>query len=330
VSPDWEDTRTYYGSHVIQDPVWTWEIPCYFFTGGMGGAAAGLAFLAGLRGNDVLARRSWGVAMVGVSVSPVLLTSDLGKPTRFINMFRMFKVTSPMSVGSWILGASGALTTVSAANAYTGMFPALAKVARPAAALIGLPLSTYTAALISNTAVPAWHEAHKSLPFMFGAGAALSAGAAAVAITPPQYARPARRLALGSAALEVVVKEAMEQRLGEHGEVYEKGMPANFSHIAQACITTGAALLLRRGGRSRKAAAISGALLCAGALAARWSVFKAGFQSASDPKYVVGPQRERIAQGRSAGAARRTPTVQAPDRALGSPGTVVRERTTTA
>jgi DMSO reductase anchor subunit len=330
MSTNWDESRTYHGAHVIQDPVWTWEIPCYFFTGGMGGAAAGLAFLAGVRGNEVLAKRSWGVAMAAIGVSPVLLTSDLGRPMRFINMFRMFKVTSPMSVGSWLLGASGALTTVAAANAYTGMFPRLARLARPGAALAGLPLSTYTAALISNTAVPAWHEAHKTLPFVFGSGAALSAGAAAVAVTPPEHSRPARRLALGAAALEVLVKEAMERQLGDHSEAYKQGMPAQFSHVAQACITTGATLLFRRGGNSRKAAAISGALLCAGALAARWSVFKAGFRSAQDPKYVVGPQRQRIEQGRSAGASRRTPSIESPDPALGSPGTVVREQTPTA
>src|SRR5439155_9437640 len=96
----------YYGQPVIKEPIWTWEIPCYFFTGGVAGASAGLAFLAELRGNGVLGRRAWAVALTGVSVSPALLTSDLGKPVRFVNMLRMFKVTSPMSVGSWILTAS--------------------------------------------------------------------------------------------------------------------------------------------------------------------------------------------------------------------------------
>ena len=98
-----ERAASYYGRPVIKEPVWTPEIPVYFFTGGLAGASAGLGVLAELRGNEVLARRAWAVALAGVAVSPVLLISDLGVPTRFLNMLRMFKVTSPMSVGSWIL-----------------------------------------------------------------------------------------------------------------------------------------------------------------------------------------------------------------------------------
>jgi len=69
-------------------------------------------------------------------------------------------------------------------------------VAKPAAALLGLPISTYTAALVSNTAVRVRHEARWTLPFLFGAGAAASAGAAAATLTPRRHAAPARRLAL--------------------------------------------------------------------------------------------------------------------------------------
>src|SRR5690242_16223026 len=201
------ESDSYHGHPVIKEPIWTWEIPIYFFTGGLGGASAGLAYLSGLRGNDVLARRAWAGAMAGIGVSPLFLISDLGRPMRFLNMFRMFKVTSPMSVGSWILGASGAVTTVAAVNAWTGMFPRPARIARPAAALLGLPVSTYTAALIANTAVPVWHEAYRLLPFVYASGAAQSAAAAAVLATPPEHAAPARRLAIAGALIEVGVKE---------------------------------------------------------------------------------------------------------------------------
>ena len=200
------EIRSYHGQPVIKQPTWTWEIPVYFFTGGVAGASAGLAYLSGLRGNDVLARRAWITGAVAIGVSPPLLISDLGRPARFLNMLRMFKVTSPMSVGSWILSASGAATAVAAANELTGLFPRASKIARPAAALAGLPLSTYTAALIANTAVPVWHEGRRWLPFVFGSGAALSAGAAAVAVTPVEHARPARRLALAAAAVEVAIQ----------------------------------------------------------------------------------------------------------------------------
>jgi hypothetical protein len=101
----------------------------------------------------------------------------------------------------------------------------------------------------------------------------------------------------------------MHHRLGDVGEPYKKGAGARFGHISRACNLTGAALLHRRGARSRAAAVAAGALLCAGALSARWSTYKAGFQSAADPKYVVGPQRRAIERRERDGAARRTTTV---------------------
>jgi hypothetical protein len=302
------ELRSYHGQPVIKEPIWTWEIPFYFFTGGLAGASAGLAWLSGLRGNEVLARRAWGASLAGIAISPVFLISDLGRPERFLNMLRMFKVTSPMSVGSWILSVSGATTALAAFNAWTGRFPRLAAAARPAAALFGLPLSTYTAALIADTAVPVWHDARETLPAVFASGAALSAGAAAVALTPPEHARPARRLALTAAAMEVASKELMEKRLGELGEPYKRGSAWGFGRIGPALIVGGAGLLAARGGRSRVAAAVSGGLLMAGALSARWSVYKAGFGSASDPKYVVGQQRRRVERGEGRGASRSRPT----------------------
>ena len=313
-----DQIRSYHGQPILKEPTWTWEIPCYFYAGGMAGASAGIAVLSELRGNDVLARRAWSTAMAGIAVSPALLTSDLGRPLRFLNMLRMFKVTSPMSVGSWILTAAGGATTLSAANNWLGVFPRLSRVAKPSAALLGLPLSTYTAALLSNTAIPVWHEARRELPFVFGAGAALSAAAANVILTPPEHAAPARRLALVAAAAELGGNELMKKRLGQHGEPYETGTASTFSQITRVCVTTGALLALR-GRRSRAAAAVGGALLTAGALSARWSVFKAGFQSAADPKYVVGPQRSMIDRGHRRGGARRQAHVDQPDPALGTP-----------
>lgn len=299
------EPRSYHGQPILKQPVWTWEIPSYFFGGGLAGASAGLAFLSGARGNEVLARRAWATALGAIAVSPALLTSDLGRPARFINMLRMFKPTSPMSVGSWILSGSGASTALAAVNAWTGLFPRAARVAKPTAALLGLPLSSYTAALIADTAVPVWHEARRELPFVFAAGAALSAGAAAVVLTPTPQAAPARRLALAAAVAELGLEEAMEKRLGEHAEPYERTPPARFKRLSQASISAGTLLLAVRGGRSRAAAAAAGTLMLAGAVATRWSIFKAGFVSAGEPKYVVGPQRAAIDRGERQGASRK-------------------------
>jgi hypothetical protein len=300
------EPRSYHGQPVIKEPTWTWEIPCYFFTGGLGGASAGLAFLSGLRGEDELARRAWGVAVAGVGVSPLLLISDLGRPARFLNMFRMFKVTSPMSVGSWILGASGAVTTVSASNAWLGTCPRLARAARPLAALAGLPLSTYTAALIANTAIPAWHEARRTLPFVFAAGAGLTAGAAATAATPLEHAAAARRLALVGSVAELAAQQVLHRGLGEHDGAYKQTAPHRLERMAQGSLLAGSALMAARGRSSRFAAVTAGALMLGGGLAARWSIYKAGLVSAGDPKYVVGPQRAGIQAGARPGAARTT------------------------
>ena len=310
------------GSPILKEPTWTWEIPCYFYAGGMAGASAGLAYLSELQRKMRCWRGAPGWPRCSViGVSPALLTSDLGRPLRFLKMLRMFKFTSPMSVGSWILTASGATTALAAASVWTGRFPRAGRAARPAAAAFGLPLCTYAAALVANTAVPVWHESHRWLPFVFGAAAALSAGAAGVIAAPPDHARPARRLALTSAVLEIGLKELMERRLCDHGEPYRQGAASKFGRVGQLCIATGAALLAARGCRSHGAAITGGALLSAGALSARWSVFKAGFQSAANPKYAVRPQRGGIERGERRGGARQESYLPDPELALGSPAT---------
>jgi formate-dependent nitrite reductase membrane component NrfD len=297
---------SYYGQPIIKEPIWTPEIPWYFFAGGLSGAAAGLAYLCELRGSTVLARRAWALALVGVGASPVLLISDLGRPRRFLNMLRMFKVTSPMSVGSWVLAASGVATGASALNVYTGRLRIPSLLARPLAALLGLPLSTYTGALIAQTAVPAWHEARIELPALFAAGAAASAGAAAAVATPVAEAAPARRLAVLGAAAELVIVPLMEHRLDELAEPYHSEAAGAYAQAARALTVTGTVLLASRARRSRLAAVAGGGLVLAGAVCERWSVFKAGFQSARDPRYTADPQRRRIAGGRGQGATLRT------------------------
>jgi formate-dependent nitrite reductase membrane component NrfD len=288
------ENRSYYGRPVIKEPVWTPEIPIYFWTGGIAGGSAALAFAAGAAGHEELSRRAWAVSAAGIAVSPPLLISDLGRPARFLYMLRMFKVTSPMSVGSWILAVSGAAITGAAVHAWTGLFGGLAKVLRPVAAVLGLPLSTYTGALIANTAVPVWHEARKTLPFLFGSGAAASAGAAVVMATPVEHAGPARRLAVWGAAAEIAAANVMEQSLGDLGEPYRTDEAGRWSHVAEVATVLGAATIATIGRRSRAGAMAGGAAVLAGALAERWSVYRAGFQSAADPKYTVGPQRARL------------------------------------
>ena len=290
------ETRSYYGRPVIKEPVWQPEIPWYFLTGGLAGASSILSLVARLGGNEPLARRSLYIGAAADVVSPILLISDLGRPERFLNMFRVFKVTSPMSVGSWILLVSGGASSTAALLEATGRLTPVKYLAELVAAVSGGPLSVYTATLVSDTAVPVWHEGRHELPYLFGSSAAASAGAAASIAVAPEDAGPARRLAVGGAIVENVVMKAMEKRLGMLAEPYREGEAGKYARLAKACSLGGAALLATGGRRRRLAAVAGGALLLAGEAALRWSVFKAGFQSARDPEYTVAPQRERASQ----------------------------------
>jgi hypothetical protein len=288
-----EGPRSYYGRPVIKSPVWKPEIPWYFFSGGLTGASAALAYGSNLSGNRQLAKRTWIVTLAAGTASPVLLITDLGKPERFLNMLRVFKPTSPMSVGSWIVGATGLSAGVATAHELLGLFPRSGPFARFAAGVLGLPMATYSAALISNTAVPVWHEARRELPFLFAANSAASAGATAAAITPAPASAPARRLAVVGAVAELVIAQAMERRLGETGGPFHNGKAGAFARAGKAFTALGAGLMAVAG-RRRSRTLAAAALVVAGSVFERWSVFRAGFQSAEDPKYTVGPQRERL------------------------------------
>jgi hypothetical protein len=279
---------------VIKEPVWKPEIPFYFYTGGLAGASAALAAASELRGNDVLARRAWAAALAGGTASPALLIADLGKPARFLHMLRMVKVTSPMSMGSWILSAFGPAAAIAAADAWALPLPRLVTApAKLAAAGLGLPLATYTAALIADTAVPVWHDARSTLPAVFAAGAALSAGAAGLALTPVDHAAPARRLAVAGAALELAAVARMRRSLAPPvSEAYEHGPARVLGTVAKGLIA-GGAIAAAGSVRSRALGITGGVLLTAGAVLERWSVFRAGFQSAADPRATVLPQRTR-------------------------------------
>ena len=289
---------SYYGRPILKEPVWTWEIPAYFFFGGMAGAAAPFALLSELRGDEALARRAWLVALAGAAASPPLLIADLGRPERFHRMLRVIKPTSPMSVGSWILGASSTAIVFANVRTHFGWFPRLGRLAG-STAILGPLLSTYTAVLMADTAIPVWHEARGELPFVFASGAAMSAGSAMALIGG---GGPARRLAVVGAVGELTSATVMERRLGPLGEPYRKGVAGRAARAAKA-LTAAGGLVMAWHGRRRAGTMAGGALMLAGAMATRWSVYKAGFQSAADPKYVVEPQRARMA-ARAESAAR--------------------------
>jgi formate-dependent nitrite reductase membrane component NrfD len=283
--------RTYYDKPVIAEPVWTWQVPWYFFTGGMSGAAAILAGISEATGQQRLARLARRIGLAALVPSPILLTMDLGRPERFHHMLRVFKPTSPMSVGSWTLVAFSAAHGGASLLHEVGWLPRLRAVADVAATALGAVMSTYTGVLFADTAVPVWHEARRELPFVFGAGAGASAGAAALLLSPDGDA-PARYLAVGGALAELAAFEVMHRRLGDLAEPYELDDAGRYATAAKGFTAAGAVLAgLAR--RSRVLKAAGAALVLGGVLCERWAVFRAGFISARDPKYTVAPQRAR-------------------------------------
>src|SRR6202008_1066427 len=102
--PSAQGEQNYYGLPALKGPVWTWEVPLCFFLGGIAGLSACVAFVAqSCRSDPALIRVSLWAALLGAAMCPVLLIADLGRPTRFLNMLRVFKLRSAMSLGAWIL-----------------------------------------------------------------------------------------------------------------------------------------------------------------------------------------------------------------------------------
>ena len=287
------EMQSYYGRPILKEPVWQPEIPAYLFTGGIGGGCALLHGFARVARYERLAMTALYVGAAADVVSPALLVSDLGRPERFLHMLRVFKVTSPMSVGSWILGVSSAASTTAALLRRTGALRPVKSAAEAVAFFAGAPLATYTGTLLADTAIPVWHEARRELPALFGASGAASAGAATALFLPPEEAGPARRLAVVGTLGAVGTMEVMQHRLGFVGEVYKKEAAGSLARISKLCAAAGAGVLATRGRVSRPALIAGSALVLAGELALRWSVFRAGFQSARDPRYTVIPQKQR-------------------------------------
>jgi formate-dependent nitrite reductase membrane component NrfD len=295
---------SYYGRPVLKAAPWTADIPAYLFLGGLSGGSALLAAGADLTGRPALRRTARLGAAGGIVASLGLLVHDLGKPSRFANMLRVAKVTSPMSVGTWILTMYGPLAGLAAAAELRQLVPRRLKplagllglVGRPAglgAAALGPAVASYTAVLLADTATPAWHEAHRELPFVFVGSAASAAGGLGMLSAPVIEAGPARRLAVLGAAIELAAERQMESSMGLAAEALHCGTAATLMRASKA-LTAAGALGSLAAARSRPAAAVSGAALLAGSACLRFGIFHAGQHSARDPKFTVVPQRERL------------------------------------
>lgn len=254
---------SYHDLPLLKPPVWTWEIPVYFFVGGAAGASAVLAFAAQLTGTNArLVRDARRIAAIGAAVSAPLLISDLGRPERFLYMLRVFKVRSPMSVGAWTVAVFGGAATWSAA---APLVP-LGNVSAFVAAATGLVMATYTGVLLGATAIPLWADNARVLPVHFGAS---SLGSAVALLELRGHTDPAlNTLALGAALFETASGAASPSR--------------NVFHLADALagpIPLALRVLGAKSKRARKVAAVSTLL---GSLLTRFAWVEAGKTSARE------------------------------------------------
>lgn len=320
--PDAEFT-SYYGRPVLKAAPWSTDIPAYLFLGGVAGGSSLLAAGADLTNRPSLRRVARLGALTGITLSFGALVHDLGKPSRFVNMLRVAKLTSPMSTGTWILTAYGpgaglaGGAEIATLLGGTGLLPrwtrplarlldALARPAGIGAAVLGSAVASYTAVLLSDTATPSWHEAHRELPFVFVGSAASASGGLGLLGASLADSGPARRLAVTGALVELAAEHRMEQSLGLAAEPLREGVAGKFMR-ASKILTGCGALLALAARRSRLASAASGAALLAGSACTRFGIFEAGQASARDPKYTIVPQRERVEARRRADAAKLRP-----------------------
>jgi formate-dependent nitrite reductase membrane component NrfD len=307
---------SYYGRPVVKAAPWEAAIPLYLFMGGIAGGSSLLAAGADLTGRPTLCRGLRISATGAITISLAALVADLGRPERFLNMLRVFKPTSPMSVGTWILTAYGPGAVVAGGAEVAKLLPVrfgvlstlLDWAARPAglaAAAIAPAVASYTAVLLTNTSTPAWHDAHRELPFVFVGSAAAASGGLGMLLAPVAQAGPARLFAIAGAAAELAVEHRMEHSMGLSAEVLHMGHSGKLMRASKILTAAGALGALLVGRRSRLGAAVSGAALLAGSACTRFGVFEAGPASVHDPKYTIVPQRERLNRRRAAEAAAR-------------------------
>jgi formate-dependent nitrite reductase membrane component NrfD len=305
---------SYYGRPVVKPPPWGHDIAAYLFLGGVAGGSTLLAVGGQLTGQDLLRRNGRLAAMGAVGLGTVFLVRDLGRPERFLNMLRTIKLTSPMSVGSWILSAFSVGAGVAAAaevDRLTGerlplgpLRRVLRAVEGPAgleAAALAPFLAVYTAVLLGDTAVPTWNAAREELPFVFVSSASLASAGLAMITTPVAETAPARKLAVLGVIGDVAATRIMRRRMDPvAAEPLHEGRAGTMMRLSEGLAVAGGIGTLF-GGRRRGVAVASGLALVAASALTRFGVFEAGIHSAKDPRYTIEPQKRRLAARRAAG-----------------------------
>jgi formate-dependent nitrite reductase membrane component NrfD len=279
------EARTYYGRPLLKASVWEWYIPAYFVAGGIAGASSALAAATQLtRGRGSmgrLRRRSRRLALAAIGAGTVFLVLDLGRPERFANMLRVFRPSSPMSVGSWLLAAYGP-----AAGAAAMLPGPVGSAAGLVAGATGVPLAGYTGVLVAGTAVPAWQQAPASLPALFSASA-VSGATSLLALVPGLNEREAaavRRFSIAGRVAELAASFALERELGRSSRAHthlRSGGAGTRWRAAHAL--TGVSLALTVAGRGKRFTYTAALTAFLGSLAVKTAVYEAGRSSAADP-----------------------------------------------
>jgi hypothetical protein len=281
----------YYGIPLLEPPAWTWEIPLYFFVGGAAGSAAVIATAAEWFGSDVqLARNARWVSLAGISISSVLLISDLGRPERFLAMLRVFKPQSPMSMGAWILASFGTFTGAAVMSDMVrekgaDLLPIriVGGAAKALSSLFALPFSNYTGVLIGATAIPVWNRNVKSLPIHFGMSG-LQSAVSVLELLGYTDNGPLNVLGIGSAAWETFEGVLLEGRRDPILEPLKRGKSGWVTRaggvlsgpLPLALRLVAAASGNKRSRKLRRLAALSG---IAGSLLTRYGWVMAGAAS---------------------------------------------------
>ncbi|MFL6451655.1 MAG: NrfD/PsrC family molybdoenzyme membrane anchor subunit [Bryobacteraceae bacterium] len=290
---------TYYDVPMLKEPVWEWAIPLYYYIGGLTGASLVLGAAAQVgrseHANTLIRRCHW-VGFAGSVISGALLVWDLGKPSRFLNMLRVFRPTSPMNIGAWILSGTGATATGALlVRGRSGWLRIPGELLGYAAGIFGAGLATYTGVLVANSAIPIWQESRKFLPIVFGSSALASLGCTFDLVTEnPDERRITNVLGNVGRAAELIAGTLMEHQASavpRVGRPFKRGFSAVMWRSAEL-LTLASLLVSAARNRTRKTRVAAGLLGTAGSLLLRYTVEHLGTVSARDARASFHQQRE--------------------------------------
>ena len=286
---------------MIHAAVWTWEIPLYFWLGGIAGGSSFVALASDVVGDRhaaVMARR---VTLGAALPCAPLLVMDLGRPERFLNMMRIFKPRSPMSMGAWCLAAFSSTAGGAVLADLLGRRRS-ARALGGATAVLGTYLGSYTGVLLASTAVPVWARSRLFLPPIFVCTAAATGAAAnrlVLAASGVPVGDPSRAalgaVETGAMATELVLSSLNERRLGRFGEALDTGRANRLFEFAKWSVRVGLGLRFARQRAGPWTHHLASVLYLLGGLSFRFAWVEAGRNSAADDEAVARMARVRAA-----------------------------------